>query len=408
MPLQTPVVRSIVNTTPSYARRSGSSDGFQRRVLDLYAKQRRRRLSGGIGGVVVIALLILLLIGWGGIGKLRGEESSIMIGRFEWVVTEGQEGLNGNVEVEGKEDKGGEGEDEDKEIVREKLIGLEYVTPRDVPAGHVSLKQELTVPAECEEWRKIARNESAVNPYRKHFTSLDAIDWFTYIALFDESFHAKAVKRHRRPRYLDIAANHAKRWSATWFYDRCMGWDGVCAEANSKYFSELDAERHCHVVKTCVSDSVRKVKFAMTDAYGGVVRDENEQFGVDGEQHATSDKYKRSFAGMKELTCTTVKREVERLGMAHFEFMSLDVEGHEFPILRGVDWERVTIDVIVTENRSREVRRLLNEQGYILYENVLKDFLYVRKESGLVPDKRFVQLAKRLDRSTYRFRPTET
>lgn len=406
MPLQTPVVRSIVNTTPPYGRRSGSSDGLQRRVLDLYAKRRHHRLGGGIGGVVIIALLTLLLIGWGGIGKLRGEENSLMADRFERLVEEGRGERSSDVEVGGKEDE--EEEDKEEKVLGDELVGLEYITRRDVPADHVSLKRELNVPAECEEWRKIARNESVVHPYREHFTSLDVTDWFTYVAFFDELFHAKAVKRHRRPRYLDIAANHAKRWSATWFYDRCMGWDGVCVEANPKYYAELTAERHCHVVKTCMSDSMRKVKFAMTDAYGGVVKGEKEQFGVDGAKHATLDKYKGSFEGVKELTCTTVKKEAERLGMAHFEFMSLDVEGHELPILRGVDWERVTIDVIVTENRSGEVRRLLEEQGYELYENILKDFLYVRKESKFVPQERFVKLMKRLNSSTYRFTTTRT
>lgn len=403
MPSQTPIVRSIVDKASPYSRRSNSSEGFQRRVLDLYAKQRRRRWSSGIGGTVIVALLALLLIGWEGADKLRGGRNGGVIGRFELVVDESRQGKESVVEYGAKERM--KEVDKEEEAIEEGMIGLDYVTPRDVPAGHVSSRRELPVPVECEEWRMVARNESMVHPYREHFTSLDVTDWFTYVALFDELFHAKAVKRHRRPRYLDIAANHAKRWSATWFYDRCMGWDGVCVEANPKYYAELDTERHCHVVKTCMSDSAHKVKFAMTDAYGGVVKDEKEQFGVDGAKHATMDKFKGAFEGVRELTCTTVKKEVERVGMAHFDFMSLDVEGHELPILRGVDWERVTIDVIVTESRSGEVKQLLEKLGYVLHKSVLKDFLYIRKDSGLVLDARFVQLMSRFDRSTYRFAP---
>lgn len=276
---------------------------------------------------------------------------------------------------------------------------LDYVTARDMPASH----EELGVPGECAYWRAVARNETQVVPYRKHFTSLDVTDWFLYVAMFDEAFHASAAAKHRRPRYLDVAANHARRWSNTWFFDRCMGWDGVCVEANPRYHGELRRERHCHLIDTCVSDQRRTVRFSMTDAYGGVVKGEKERFGVDGGLHATAEKFRSEFHGIRELTCTTLKREMGRLGMERFDFLSLDVEGHELPILEGIDWKRARIAVIVTENRSSMVRRLLEKEGFVLYMGVLKDYVYVRKDSGLMIKDEFLRMMKRFDRRTYRF-----
>lgn len=282
---------------------------------------------------------------------------------------------------------------------------LNYVTPRSVPGGHISLNSALGTPSECAKWRRIARNTSEVHPYRKHFTSLDVIDWFLYVAVFDERFHADAAGRHRRPRYLDVAANHARRWSASWFYDRCMGWDGVCAEANPKYFPELAAQRHCHLIPTCVSDVPRTVKFSMTDAYGGVVKDRTQRFGVDGEKHANADKFKGEFGGFRELKCTTLKTELARLEMQRFDFMSLDVEGHELPILQGIDWPSTIIDVIVTENRTPQVQKLLENVGYRLYKDVLKDYIYIRNDSGIVIKDEWIRLVRRLDRKSYYFIP---
>lgn len=454
-------------------RRSSSSEGLQRRVLDLYAKQRRLPAFSLFRMPARIALLFLLLtaiiyswslgrhgvvVGLRTISRISGKMAAAMDGRgsqYALAVRENQN-LKGGI-IQGGEKvprnrvsrqsrsrrrrhnsartpslKVGHIDDlkeglsalssslASNESARNTIANhvdlhsetmvppsLEYVTPRSVPDGHVSLTSPLQEPNECGVWRRIARNLSAVHPYRKHFTSLDVVDWFLFVAVFDEHFHKKAANRHRRPRYLDVAANHARRWSATWFFDRCMGWDGICAEANPKYFAELTSQRHCHLIPTCVSDIPRTVKFSMTDAYGGVVKDDSQRFGVDGHMHSHLEKFKGEFRGFRELKCTTLEAELSKLQMQRFDFMSLDVEGHELPILQGVDWPKTLIDIIVTENRTPEVQSLLEKVGYTVYKNVLKDFLYIRNDSGYTIDDEWVRAMKALDRRSYLFRTSE-
>jgi len=79
------------------------------------------------------------------------------------------------------------------------------------------------------------------------------------------------------------------------------------------------------------------------------------------------------------------------------------VEGYEFPVLQGIDWERVRIEVIVTENKMAVVREFLEEKGYVLYEGVLKDLLFVRRDSGLVVSEEVLGWMKRFDKKRYRF-----
>lgn len=274
----------------------------------------------------------------------------------------------------------------------------QYATKRHMKSGH----EELSIPSQCALWRELAHDTKRLHLYDKHFTSLDVTDWFVYTMFFNESFHNK--RQHgRRPRYLDIAANHAKRWSNTWFLDRCLGWDGVCAEANPKYHQELMQERHCHLVDTCLSDEERFVKFSFTDAYGGVVRGKD-GFGVDASQHASEEKYRGQFVGVREIKCRTARKVLRQIGMeGRVEFMSLDVEGYELPILKGIDWDKVQIDVIVMENKQRIVREFLLDRGYVLFENVLKDLIFVRKGSGFGVSDEMRKLMRRFDRKSRRF-----
>ena len=54
--------------------------------------------------------------------------------------------------------------------------------------------------------------------------------------------------------YVDSGANEPFYASNTWFYDKCLGWAGLCVEPNEKYGQPLRVQRSCSVVQECVSD----------------------------------------------------------------------------------------------------------------------------------------------------------
>lgn len=282
-----------------------------------------------------------------------------------------------------------------------------YFNPRDFPARRDS-KLQLNIPEECSVWRQIARKPTQLRLYKKHFNSHDDTDWFLYTAIFGERWH---MKRKGRPAYLDIAASHAKRWSSSWFFDRCMGWDGVCAQPNHAYWSELSTERTCRLINTCLSDRVRKINFSYTAAFSGVVAEltDGQRVGVDGALHENPAHFGKHFKGIAEITCSTLAREmVKRDGMAisHFDFMRLDVEGYEFPVLRGIDWNRTKIDVIVTENRREGVRQYLNDLGYKLFPGLLKTDIWIWPESGIRLDPLVLDWMNAFNKSDKTFGPS--
>ena len=61
------------------------------------------------------------------------------------------------------------------------------------------------------------------------------------------------------------------------------------------------------------------------------------------------------------MRCATLTDELHDLEWTHVDFLSLDVEGHENAVLRGVDWAKVRIDYILCEKGCEEV---LGPQGY--------------------------------------------
>lgn len=69
--------------------------------------------------------------------------------------------------------------------------------------------------------------------------------------------------------------------------------------------------------------------------------------------------------------------------------MSLDIEGAEFPVLQTIPWSKVDISVLQIEvnhlgeafpGSLRDLRQLLKDNGYFMYQRVSIDEIYVKRD----------------------------
>ncbi|EOD05825.1 hypothetical protein EMIHUDRAFT_219950 [Emiliania huxleyi CCMP1516] len=79
------------------------------------------------------------------------------------------------------------------------------------------------------------------------------------------------------------------------------------------------------------------------------------------------------------LNCLPLTTILQRLGVTHLNMLILDVEGAETEVLRAVDWDTITIDVLAVEttagtrpptDRKRVLHHMLNQTGgrYAVWE----------------------------------------
>lgn len=163
----------------------------------------------------------------------------------------------------------------------------------------------------------------------------------------------------RRGTYVDIAANHPSRGSNSFFWDACLGWSGVCVEANPHYHGALRSTRSCQLIPTCLSDKDgQNVSFAMAAGRGGIT-DTNKNMVKWGKSGR--------IPSLLELKCKSMKSVSEENNFWDIDYLSLDVEGHELMVLKGVDWIRTTIKIItveVSQDTLRSIDSYLAEKGY--------------------------------------------
>lgn len=78
------------------------------------------------------------------------------------------------------------------------------------------------------------------------------------------------------------------------------------------------------------------------------------------------------------------------------------VEGHELPVLEGINWNKTEIDIIVLENKARQIVQFFENQDYTRFAGVLKDDIYIRKGSGYKIDLTFANWLTHLNKTSLR------
>ena len=148
-----------------------------------------------------------------------------------------------------------------------------------------------------------------------------------------------------------------KRISNTYFFDRCLGWRGLCVEPNPIYHDELRKHRTCALVPTCASDKAEEVTITLpTHPWVG---------GLGGINGGRLHEYRRAIprrqreALTRNMTCVRVGDELLRHGIHRVDLFSLDVEGFEAAVLRGIDFCRVTVAHVLCEAGCSDVLRPL-------------------------------------------------
>jgi len=169
---------------------------------------------------------------------------------------------------------------------------------------------------------------------------------------------ASKVLRGEIGTYVDSGANDWKQLSNTLFYDKCLGWKGICIEPQSQYINNLKEKRSCSVFQECITKNETYMEIIGSGVSAGVNAFETQPTTV---------------------RCRPLQTFMEDAGIQTVDFWSLDVEGHEMKVL-DADIPFDKIGVILMENfwlSTRNSDYLLNSHGFSKLHQMAIDGLFV-------------------------------
>lgn len=164
--------------------------------------------------------------------------------------------------------------------------------------------------------------------------------------------------------FIEAGANDGFTQSNTYYLERFLGWQGILVEGIPELFEKARRRRPCSRVFNCALGPVEQEGNEVEMVYGNLMSLVKGAMGNDeaDSQHISYAKQHDSASGSYNIkvpvrTLTSILDECE---VSRIDFLSLDVEGFEGPVLRGIDFKRHRPEFICIEARKRaEVEAIL-------------------------------------------------
>lgn len=181
--------------------------------------------------------------------------------------------------------------------------------------------------------------------------------------------------------FVEFGATDGVLLSNSWLLETHLGWRGICAEPNPKFFARLQHNRRCHVTNTCIGPKTGEVvEFLLAEEYGGMVSDMSRDHHAERRQAYFADRSNRVRLVTESLDDLLRRLDAPR----DIDYLSIDTEGSELAILSTFPFDRWNIRLLTVEHNfsaDRErIHALLSAQGYERTESQWDDWYEKRPQ----------------------------
>lgn len=210
-----------------------------------------------------------------------------------------------------------------------------------------------------------------LEPYEKREKSLGNV---IYYSQFYQDMYLDNVIFSTKTKpgfFLDVGGNHPTYINNTYYFET-KGWKGLAFEPQPAMNQLWKQERSTPCLQIAIGEHEGKVEF-----------NEYKENYMSGISHVVD--FNGQIESSYEVRCRALKDVLKEREIKNIDFMSLDVEGYEYEVLKGIDFKQVNIYCIVIENNKgieseKRIRNLLLEQGYRLQARLWIDEIWIKKE----------------------------
>src|SRR5258708_1238402 len=198
----------------------------------------------------------------------------------------------------------------------------------------------------------------------------------------DQFLNEKVFKGKKSGVFVDIGANDGVTLSNSFFFEKELGWKGVCFETLNEAFDKIQKSRQSININACISDPERKDFFLSVKGYGEMLSGLKSSYD---ERHLQRlyQTIQEHGGEVKEIEvqCYNINQILKKHSIQEIDFISLDTEGGELEILKSIDFDFFHIKAITVENnyKTPEFRKFLSTKGFEFIKDLDADELYLNK-----------------------------
>jgi FkbM family methyltransferase len=212
----------------------------------------------------------------------------------------------------------------------------------------------------------------------------------------DKFIHENFFPEKKGGVFVEIGAYDGKTFSNTYFFEKKLGWKGLCIEPNPQAFSRLKDARDAICIHGCISENPGTVKFLQLSGYCEMLSGIQNKYDPAHEKRIETEL--KSHGGAKqeiEVPAFTLNDLALEYKIDRIDYLSIDTEGGEWDILNSINFDLLDIDVISIENNygNFKIREFLGSKGYVLIKTLESDEIYKKKRIEVFQTKERPSLA---------------
>jgi len=205
----------------------------------------------------------------------------------------------------------------------------------------------------------------------------------------DEYLEKKFFKGYKNGFYVDVGAHDGVDGNNTLYFEKNNNWRGINIEPIKKVFDSLVNNRPNDTNINCaICNNNGETDFYLNEGYTEMLSGIKDNYD---ERH-----FKRliseniiNFGTMQIIKVITKKLETifDENNISHINYLSIDVEGAEFEVIKSINFDKVFIDIIGFENNfmdaSIPIIKYLENKGFKL-DNIFNDIFMINLKSQFI------------------------
>ena len=193
--------------------------------------------------------------------------------------------------------------------------------------------------------------------------------------------------------FVDVGAHDGISINNTLYFERNNGWKGINIEPIKKVFDNLVINRpNCINLNYAVCNNDGETEFICNTGYTEMISGIKNTF--DDRHLERLKKENETYGGNTEIIKVNTKKLETILNennVSHINYLSIDVEGGEFEVIKSINFDKVFIDIIGFENNYNDtsvpIIKYLEEKGFVVIHKSL-DIFMINKKSDFYKKKR--------------------
>ena len=188
--------------------------------------------------------------------------------------------------------------------------------------------------------------------------------------------------RYTNGTFVDVGASDPFIATNTAYMEIDLNWNGICIEPHPIFFKKLDeSSRTCKKYNCAVSDFNGSVDFVTVDGYASMLSGIKENYNNEHWKRLVDETNQHGDnVEIIKIECKTLSSILKENNMTNIDYLSIDTEGSELKVLKGVDFEEYNIKVISAENQTSDtsVRNFLESNGYRFVSKICSDEIFIK------------------------------